>query len=566
MSINIDSKEYKIVETKLGTLGNMLKLEKDNKYYVLKKISIADLTNEEIELTKEKYKILSKINNEYIVKYYHYYIENDYLNILREYAGNSNLKKFIKNYKEKEELIKENIIENIIRQICIGLKDIHKNKIIHRDLTPENIFIDENNKIKIGDFGVSIIFNNKYKYEDKDIIGSFHYIAPEIDEENIYDYKSDIYSLGCIIYELFTLNEYYYNYNYNPDDTLLDIKEFKIDTKIYNPKWDELLDLLLKKDYNERPTVEEVFNKYIKRNEINLSVKIDKHDINKQIYFIDNLDDHNHLREMNESNTILYINDIKNKFNKYFIPEKEGIYIIKLIFNFSFNDCSYMFYNCTNIINIDLYSFDTKDVTNMSYMFYDCCNISNIDLSSFKTRNVKDMSYIFKGCRNLENINLTSFNTGNVINMKNMFCYCDKIKSINLFSFNTENVTNMSCMFYHCSNLDNLDLSSFNINKITNMDYMFGNCSNLEKVDLTSFNSNSVIDMCYMFCDCSKINSIDLSSFTNNFDDVSMFGIFTHCKELVKLKSNKSFHDKMLKDNPYYEQTKYNKEGFLFDK
>ena len=366
------------------------------------------------------------------------------------------------------------------------------------------------------------------------------------------------------LYELFTLNEYY-NDN-NSDDTFIGIKELKINNKKYNPKWQELIDLLLKIDYNERPSIEEVYNKYIQGNEISLNVKIDKYDIKKQIYFMDNTDEHNHLREINESNTILNINNIKNIFNKFFIPEKEGIYIIKIFFNFYITDCSYMFYNCTNIINIDLTSFDTKNVTNMSYMFYDCCNINKINLSFFKTNNVKNMSYMFKGCRNLENINLSSFNTENVINMKNMFCYCDKLKNINLFSFNTENVTNMSCMFYHCSNLNNLDLSSFNINKITNMDYMFGNCSNLENIDLNSFNSNSVIDMCYMFCDCNKINNIDLSSFTNNFNDVSMFGIFTHCNELVKLKSNKSFHDKMLKDNPYYEQTKYNKEGIFFDK
>ena len=93
-------------------------------------------------------------------------------------------------------------------QICEGLNIIHDNKIIHRDLTPDNIFIDDNNKIKIGDFGISKIITTFNKYA-KTQIGKSHYLAPEIDKGIEYNNKVDIYSLGCIIYELFTTNEYY---------------------------------------------------------------------------------------------------------------------------------------------------------------------------------------------------------------------------------------------------------------------------------------------------------------------------------------------------------------------
>ena len=67
-----------------------------------------------------------------------------------EYGGESDLNKFIKQYKDKDTFIDEKIIANIIIQICLGLKEIHKNNLIHRDLTPNNIFIDKKNKIKIG--------------------------------------------------------------------------------------------------------------------------------------------------------------------------------------------------------------------------------------------------------------------------------------------------------------------------------------------------------------------------------------------------------------------------------
>ena len=107
-----------------------------------------------------------------------------------EYSGDIDLKKYINNYKNKGELINENIIKDIILQICKGLKVTHKNKIIHRDLTPDNIFIDINNKIKIGDFGVSKILTTLNKYT-KSQIGKTYYLAPEILKGLIYNNKVD---------------------------------------------------------------------------------------------------------------------------------------------------------------------------------------------------------------------------------------------------------------------------------------------------------------------------------------------------------------------------------------
>ena len=109
---------------------------------------------------------------------------------------------------KNNELIEENIIYNIIKQICIGIKEMHKMKIIHRDLKPENIFMNKNMEIKIGDFGISKQLNREYtltKYK----LGTEYYIAPEILLDGKYNEKSDIWSLGCIIYELFHLHIYY---------------------------------------------------------------------------------------------------------------------------------------------------------------------------------------------------------------------------------------------------------------------------------------------------------------------------------------------------------------------
>ena len=146
-----------------GGCGNVYLIEKDNKYYALKKY-LFKLTKEEIENYNEIINTIPKINNKYIIKYYDTYEDNNSFNVVMEYVSDCNLKKFIKNY--KNQLIPENIIKNIIIQICEGLKVLHKNGIIHRDLTPENILIDDDNNIKICDFG----FSKKTEYS-KSIIG-----------------------------------------------------------------------------------------------------------------------------------------------------------------------------------------------------------------------------------------------------------------------------------------------------------------------------------------------------------------------------------------------------------
>ena len=151
-----------------------------------------------------------------------------------EFCDGDNLRNFINKNINNDTLIKENILYNIIKQICMGIKEIHNKKIIHRDLKPENIFMNKNMEIKIGDFGISKELDayKTYLLTSKKF-GSEYYTAPEILDNGKYNLKSDLWSLGCIIYELFNLNIYI-------RDKLLDrIK--KINPDIYNYKWQELI-------------------------------------------------------------------------------------------------------------------------------------------------------------------------------------------------------------------------------------------------------------------------------------------------------------------------------------
>jgi len=255
MSIDIRNTKYKIIkELGKGGYGRVILVlsESDNKYYALKEIIISNKTEYEINDIKKEVKILSLFNCKNIVKYYDSYLDKDKFYILMEYCDGQNLRDFIKEHINNNELIDEDILSNIIKQICLGLKEIHNKNIIHRCLKPEDIFMNKNMEIKIGDFGISKQFDPNKEYAiTKNKAGAIFYMSPEIITKGIYNKKSDMYSLGCIIYELFTLSKYYI------DKFMYEIKQ--IDSNIYNNKWQGIINSLLQTDYNQRMDINQLY-------------------------------------------------------------------------------------------------------------------------------------------------------------------------------------------------------------------------------------------------------------------------------------------------------------------
>ena len=341
-----------------------------------------------------------------------------------------------------------------------------------------------------------------------------------------YNNKIDIYALGCIIYELFTLNEYYINKN-------IDNYVKKIDFDVYKKKWQYLTASLLDNDYNKRPDISKVvgqIDKYLyktkenEKNEIILYLIINEQEVGKNIYF---LNDKNEDKKKEENIKEIYNNGNKGNNNiNYFMPEQEGNYNIKIIFKDFITDCSSMVEGLINIEKIDLSNFVTKNVTSMESMFHNCENLKSINLSYFNTNKVENMKDMFSNCKSLMHIDLSFFDTKKVTNMENIFENCKKLESIDLSSFYTGNVIKMAKMFFGCTNLKQIIFSDFFINNVKTMKSMFKKCKKLEEVDLSSFkNTKNVVDMSGMFIDCFKLVKIDLSSFTFN-DEINMENMF----------------------------------------
>ena len=362
--------------------------------------------------------ILSKFNHKNIVKYYDSYLYKGKFYILMEYCEGETLKDFINKSLKNYKFIEENKLCYIIRQICEGIKEIHDKNIIHRDIKPENIFINDKMEIKIGDFGISKQFNpNKEYTKTLNSTGTIEYVAPEILTQKIYNNKSDMYSLGCIIYELLNLKRYF-------DDNLMhEIK--KIDSN-YSDKWQEIINSLLQSDFNKRMDTNQVCDIIFKiiykeyKSIIMGEIFINKANRNEDIQIINSfenwkrelnaLEDKDDYKQENEKeikeNMVIKINKKIIEFTYYYKFKKEGKYIIEYLFKNNLTNTNHMFCDCYSLKSLNLSNFKTQYITNMRGMFDGCIALTNLNLSNFNTENVNDINYIFFGCESLKKENV----------------------------------------------------------------------------------------------------------------------------------------------------------------
>ena len=175
----------------------------DGKIYAMKRISIGKLDNKEREASLNEIRILASLNHPNIIGYKEAFFDepSKTINIVMEFADDGDIDHKIKENLKKRLYFDESTIWNWIIQILEGLKYLHDSKIMHRDLKCANIFLMKNGTLKIGDLNVSKLAKNNMA---KTQTGTPFYLAPEIWKDLPYDYKCDIWSVGCIIYELCT--------------------------------------------------------------------------------------------------------------------------------------------------------------------------------------------------------------------------------------------------------------------------------------------------------------------------------------------------------------------------
>ena len=186
-----------------GSYGSVciVKRKLDNKIYAMKRVKIAQLCKSEKEASLNEIRLLASLEHPNIIEYNEAFFDHSSqtLNIVMEYADDGDLASKIKYNNVNGLMFTENIIWDYFIQILYGLKYLHDNKIMHRDLKSANLFLMKNGTVKIGDLNVSKLIKFGMAHTK---IGTPYYASPEIWADKPYDYKCDIWSVGCIIYEM----------------------------------------------------------------------------------------------------------------------------------------------------------------------------------------------------------------------------------------------------------------------------------------------------------------------------------------------------------------------------
>jgi serine/threonine protein kinase len=197
-----DLDDYIVDKKRIGKGSFSIVYKGENRYtkklYAIKEISVDNVSKIKDNIKREV-NLMKNLDHENIVKLHNVIIDKKYDNIylVFDYYPLGDLAKFL-----NKRCLKEIYAQNYIRQLSKGLKYLYENSIIHRDLKPQNILVTETYNIKITDFGFA-------RYFDSDIMiqtmcGSPIYMAPEIMKHKKYNNKSDLWSVGIIMYEMLT--------------------------------------------------------------------------------------------------------------------------------------------------------------------------------------------------------------------------------------------------------------------------------------------------------------------------------------------------------------------------
>ncbi|NWX23234.1 NEK3 kinase, partial [Aegotheles bennettii] len=169
--------------------------------YAMKEIRLP-MSSSGVENSRKEAVLLAKMKHPNIVAYKESFEADGHLYIVMEYCDDGDLMQKIKHQRGK--LFPEDTILHWFVQMCLGVKHIHDKHVLHRDIKSKNVFLTQNGKVKLGDFGSARLLAHPASYACT-YVGTPYYVPPEIWESMPYNNKSDIWSLGCILYELCSL-------------------------------------------------------------------------------------------------------------------------------------------------------------------------------------------------------------------------------------------------------------------------------------------------------------------------------------------------------------------------
>nr|CCA14225.1 protein kinase putative [Albugo laibachii Nc14] len=242
-----------------GTHGNIMlaKRKEDGAIVAIKRIQTADFSEQGKKQADNEVVLLKSLYHVNIVRFYDHFMLGDELNIVMEYSDGGNLRQLIK-LRARDEMgpFPETVIMSWFAQLVLAVAYIHGKNVLHRDLKAQNVFLTRKNVIKLGDFGISKALSDDVTANTA--CGTPESMSPEICRSEPYGKKSDVWSLGCILYELIMLSRPFEAKSLSEIFTKICKAEYNPIPQRFSRELRLLVQLMLQLDPSKRPTIDDI--------------------------------------------------------------------------------------------------------------------------------------------------------------------------------------------------------------------------------------------------------------------------------------------------------------------
>ena len=293
-----------------GSYSTVYKVKRkiDNQIYALKKVKLSNLNEKEKTNSLNEVRILASVKSKYVISYKEAFFDekDSTLGVVMEYADNGDLYKKILEYKQKKIYFEEIDIWKIFIQLVKGLKALHDLQILHRDLKSANVFLFKDGHAKLGDLNVSKVAKRGLGYTQT---GTPYYASPEIWKDLPYDNKSDIWSLGCVLYEMITLHPPFRSKNMDElYKKVLSGDIGNLPEKYSNDLYEVVL-LMMKVNSNKRPNCNDILNNTFVKKRIEYFKSMNNSENNEDNLNMDELEEQYLLKTIHIPKNLLFLSN-----------------------------------------------------------------------------------------------------------------------------------------------------------------------------------------------------------------------------------------------------------------